>query len=222
MGSSDGQSDEKPVHQVTLQGFSMDVTEVTVAQYQECVSDGGCSPRSDDRAECSPPSSSGDEHPASCVDWSQATSFCSWAGKRLPTEEEWEYAAKGTDGRKFPWGNQAPSAQLLNALGSTEGAWKERAEWAAMFSGSDGYEATAPVESFPAGVSPFGLHDMAGNVREWTSSRYCNYLEACGAEARAIRGGSWKSELVSSARSAFREWGKPSNRYDDVGFRCAR
>ena len=108
MGANDVGDDAKPVHAVSVAAFCMDPTEVTVAAYKGCTS-------------CSAPSTSGactwgvagrDNHPINCVDWNQATAFCSAVGKRLPTEEEWEYAARGTPAWKFPWGNTPPSNQL--------------------------------------------------------------------------------------------------------------
>ncbi|MBI4706179.1 MAG: SUMF1/EgtB/PvdO family nonheme iron enzyme, partial [Deltaproteobacteria bacterium] len=114
MGSNDGGGDEKPVHSVTVAAFEMDPTEVTVAQYRKCVSDGGCSEPSG----CNWEESGRDDHPVNCVDWQQAGAYCAWAGKRLPWEEEWEYAARGTDGRIYPWGNGAPGDQLCWSGGS--------------------------------------------------------------------------------------------------------
>lgn len=141
------------------------------------------------------------QHPINCVDWNHATAFCFWAGKRLPTEEEWEYAARGTDGRRYPWGNADPGGRLC---------WNK----------TDG---TCAVGSYPSGDSPFGVKDLAGNVWEWTDSGYSkDYGKERTFEDRVQRGGSWlySSELI--VRSTHRYGYDPSIRSKDVGFRCAR
>jgi formylglycine-generating enzyme required for sulfatase activity len=155
MGSESIYADEKPVHRVTVAAFSMDVTDVTTAAYGACVRAGKCSePGAGDY--CNWGKGDRQNHPINCVDWNQATAYCAYAGKRLPTEEEWEYAARGTDGRTYPWGNEAPSNQLCWNRGASK-------------------EGTCVVGSHPSGASPFGLQDMAGNVWQWTSSNYCPY-----------------------------------------------
>jgi formylglycine-generating enzyme required for sulfatase activity len=201
MGSKDGRSDEKPVHSVTVAAFEMDRTEVTVAAYQACVRAGRCSP-ADTGGGCNAGVAAKGNHPINCVDFDQAEAFCRWAGKRLPTEEEWEYAAQGTDGRKYPWGNAEPDAQLCWRLTSGAG--------------------TCPVGTYPAGNSPFGLSDMLGNVWEWTASNYSDTYEADRDRAhRVLRGGSWGDDsYVLRATSRFR--GTPSYRFIHFGLRCAR
>jgi formylglycine-generating enzyme required for sulfatase activity len=247
MGSTDGDADEKPVHKVTLSAFLMDKTEVTVAQYAACVKAGACSPASltvqwkevsdADRTFgsqfCNGNKADKQNHPVNCVDWPQAETFCRWRGGRLPTEAEWEYAARGTDGRKFPWGNNEPGPTQLNACGSecTDMLKRQgRGEFKPMYSGSDGWEATSPVGTYPSGGSPYGLLDMAGNVWEWTSDWKGDYPSgdqtnpqgAASGTARVVRGGSWGVDLVALVRVASRYYYDPSNRYDYVGFRCAR
>ena len=239
MGSNDGAADEKPVHSVRVASFEMDLTEVTVAQYAACVSKGGCQPApttidwngiTDEKRRifseaCNGNRSDRQNHPVNCVTWNQANTYCRWAGKRLPTEEEWEYAARGTDGRTYPWGNGAPGPRLLNACGSECVAWaRERGRsWAAMYQADDGWATTAPVGSYPSGDSPFGLHDMAGNVLEWTASRYsADYSKNRTTNAFVARGGRWDDDAPSYVRAANRSGVAPTNRGNDLGFRCAR
>jgi len=247
MGSPDGVGDaeEHPQHEVMLSAYCIDRTEVTVKAYAECVAASGCSAalltvswigypaaavkrdsrfcNRDDRP----------DHPINCVDWNQATAYCAWAGKRLPSEAEWEHAARGSDGRIYPWGNQAPSANRLNACGSecVAMAKRERArDFAKMYDASDRWETTAPVGRFPDGASPFGALDMAGNVWEWTADRSGPYTAAAavdphGAPAgafRVLRGGGWINDDVGQVRAAFRHRHEASVRLNHVGFRCAR
>ncbi len=180
--------------------FSMDKTEVTVTAYDACVSAGGCT-KANMGDDCNEGVSGRGNHPINCVDWDQATKYCASVGKRLPTEEEWQYAAQGDDGREYPWGNAAPSNQLCwDGEGSTLGKGNR--------------QSTCAVGSFPSGNSPFGLSDMSGNVWEWTSSKE--------KDARVRRGGSWDVGSPSDVRAASRIRGAPSNRYGRLGFRCSR
>ncbi len=211
MGSNGGDADEKPVHATTVGAFCMEQTEVTVRAYAACVSAGRCT-AADTGGFCNAGATGRDEHPINCVDWDQATAYCAWKGWRLPTEEEWEYAARGTDGRTYPWGNGGPGAQLCwDGEGNSAGKGNRRS--------------TCVVGSFKAGVSPFGLHDMAGNVWEWTSSAYANEYakpRPTGASApRVSRGGAWNRSSPQGVRAAYRGGSEPSNRYGGLGFRCA-
>ncbi len=240
MGASDGNPDERPVHSVTVPAFEMDLTEVTVRAYQACVAAGRCIPRhavaSDwyvqhggldqwSRA-CNYERPGRALHPMNCVDWSDADSFCRWAGKRLPTEEEWEYAARGPASRKFPWGNDAPTSGRLNACGSECVSWVKQntgLRFRGMFKVSDSWPTTAPVGSFPSGDSPFGLHDMAGNVWEWTATKHCAYdRPGCSAVSRVNRGGCWGDWDPADVSSARRSGSPPSIRDGNLGFRCAK
>ena len=206
MGSNDGGDNEKPVHSVSVRPFCMDRTEVTVAAYRSC---GSCSAPNTTQ-HCNWGQSGRDNHPINCVDWNQATSYCSAVGKRLPTEEEWEYAARGTSGRNYPWGNEAPANQLCwNGEGNDLGKFNR--------------QSTCPVGSYPAGRSPFGLEDMAGNVWEWTSSGYSdNYNATRQNTARVVRGGSWNYDYPTDVRGAYRVRVEVGRRSGDLGFRCAR
>jgi formylglycine-generating enzyme required for sulfatase activity len=198
-----------PEHAVTLSGYCLDKTEVTVKAYEACVTATGCS-ATEASALCN--RADRPDHPINCVDWNQAAAYCKWAGKRLPSEAEWEYAARGTDGREYPWGNERPDAKRMNGSGN-----------------EDGWKATAPVGSFPAGASPFGALDMAGNVSEWTADWFGNYPAAAvtnprGATigtSRMLRGGSWYAGWPQH-RTHQRGWAATSRRGYDIGFRCVR
>jgi len=216
--------DEKPGRFEELPAFRIDVREVSVAQYAKCVAAKACTTDGLEEAFfggkvqpeysefCNWGKKGREKHPINCITWKQAESFCTWAGKRLPTEAEWERAARGTDGRKFPWGNEHPiGLQLANV--ADESARKRFPEWTATRGYNDGYVGTAPVGSFPVGVSPAGTLDMVGNVWEWTAD---------GKDAgRYVRGASWTFD-PRLARLSLRGWSPPDVRAADGGFRCAK
>lgn len=203
MMGSKVQSDERPPHLVAVDAFEIDATEVTVDAYQCCVEAGKCT-RPIPWKTCNFGQPGRENHPINCVAWAHADTFCRWAGKRLPTEEEWEYAATGTDGRTYPWGEAAPDKQLCWGRSITE-------------------DGTCAVGSHPTGESPFGLHDMAGNVWEWTASGFSkSYARKRTGALRVIRGGSWSDVEPSDFRAATRGRWKPTGRVDVIGFRCAR
>jgi formylglycine-generating enzyme required for sulfatase activity len=201
---------ESPRHSVTLDSFWIDRTEVTNAQYARCVADGTC---------ISPPESKSatrdsyygegqfDDYPVMWVSWSDADAYCQWAGGRLPTEAEWEYAARGPDGNVYPWGNDPPDDTLLN------------------YDSID--RDTTEVGSYPDGASWVGALDMAGNVWEWVSDWYAEYAASPAenptgpdtGDEKVLRGGSWNFYPPSS-RSAFRLRLIPINREYDAGLRC--
>ena len=227
----------QPVHEVKVEPFEMDVTEVTVEAFRACVDSGACKAydtanwkgiteanRRKFGAECNWGKSDRDKHPINCVDWDQATAHCKWAGKRLPTEEEWEYAARGTEGRKYPWGSTEPSAKLVNACGLECVARAKRVQSGPgkpLYDEDDGWETTARVGSYSAGATPLGLLDMVGNVEEWTASGYSeNYSKVRSTSQRVIRGDSFSSAAGPSTISRFgRDTG---DRVYNVGFRCVR
>lgn len=245
----DADPDERPLREVTLRAYCMDVTEVTVAQYARCAAEAKdgvtCSPASatvvsralsaDDvlfwSKFCNAGRKDAGDHPVNCLDWKQADTYCRWAGGRLPSEAEWEYAARGQDGRKYPWGNEPPAADRLNACGAEcaeNGAALGRKDKKSMHNGNDGAEATAAVGKYPAGKSPFGVLDMAGNVWEWTADGYAAYDPAltdnpvqAARPARVVRGGHWLNVSQASPRAANRESRPEEKRLEDVGFRCA-
>jgi eukaryotic-like serine/threonine-protein kinase len=213
MGSDTGAPDERPIHRVSGSGFMMDRYEVTNARYAACVKEGACSPpallSSFKRAEYFGVPELAD-YPVIHVSWGQAASFCVWAGGRLPTEAEWERAARGTeDARTYPWGDDAPSCDKAN------------------FAGCVGD--TDRVGRRPAGQSPYGAFDMAGNVWEWTADWYeAGYYsrspdqDPTGPDAgqmKVMRGGCWVSG-ANSLRATCRKAELPGLWAPNVGFRC--
>jgi len=212
MMGADDLTDTKPPHQVTVQAFQMAKTLVTNKQYKACVAAGACTPATDYGEKFS-----GDDHPVVGVDWNQAHAFSSWAGGRLPSEAEWEYAARsaGKDW-KYPWGDAEATCDkaVINVGGY-----------------GCGRNATWPVCSTPAGNTKQGLCDMAGDVWEWVRDWYHDSYkgapadgsawEAPAGSGRVYRGGSWGDEAVS-ARSTVRFGYNPDYRGFGMGFRPAR
>ena len=213
MGSETGAPDERPVHSVAGAGFAMDRYEVTNARYAACVQAG----------ECTPPALTSSftrtayfgaaayaDYPVIHVSWGQAAAFCAWAGGRLPSEAEWERAARGTaDARVYPWGDSRPDcgkANFAGCLGDTDRVGRR-----------------------PAGQSPYGAFDMAGNVWEWTADWYeADYYsrspdrDPAGPDTghlKVMRGGCWVSG-VSSLRTTCRKASLPDAWAPNVGFRC--
>jgi len=209
MGSPDGEGDddEHPQHTVYLDGFWIDQTEVTNARYRQCVEAGDC----EEPAYWDDSDYNASDQPVVGVSWYDADNYCRWAGKRLPTEAEWEKAARGTDGRVYPWGNRAPDCSK------------------AQFSPCPGM--TVPVGSKPAGASPYRALDMAGNVWEWVADWYDSGYYARSPDrnpqgpdsgsARVLRGGSWYGSGWF-VRTADRSSGHTANILNYVGFRCAQ
>jgi formylglycine-generating enzyme required for sulfatase activity len=252
MGTDDKNDEERerPAHQVTLSPYCIDRTEVTVAQYKECSDKGECkrAPRENEwegitaaaRKIYDPLCTVRDpeanaQHPINCIDWELATAFCTARGKRLPTEAEWEFATRGSDGRKYPWGDDVPTTGgRLNACGKECVAWGKKHPdpenpLEAMYPVDDGFPTTAPVGSFPQGDSPFGLHDVVGNVWEWTSDWYGPYGSAAeidprgaaSGKLRILRGGAWNGSDPAWVRPTFRFMAPPALRSHGIGFRCA-
>lgn len=172
----DADRDETPSHIVFIDSFWMDKTEVTNAMYGQCISTGACAPPAQTKFHTMPEYSN---HPVLGVSWEQASAYCHWAGRRLPTEAEWEKAARGTDGRIYPWGNENPSPRLVNF--------------------DHNINETLPVGSFSQGASYYGVLDMAGNAWEWVADGYSaeyyavtpvnNPLNPLPANQRVLRGG---------------------------------
>jgi serine/threonine-protein kinase len=183
--------DENPYRRVGVAAFSIDKTEVTQAAYVACAAAGAC------------PALGGlpaDQVPVHDVTWTAASAYCAWAGKRLPTEAEWEKAARGIDGRVYPWGNQAPTCGQAN-FGTCAGM-------------------LLPVGGRGAGASPYGALDMAGNVAEWVADHYAPDAGASGG-AYVDRGG-WYRSSPSQVRASFREANSADTSLAYLGLRCAK
>lgn len=245
MGSDDGEPAERPIHRVVLSAFSIDRFETTNAEFGAFVSATGYVTDSERsgvgwdwdgkwreikgagwRRPHGPASSilELERHPVVQVSWNDAQAYCRWRGKRLPTEAEWERAARGSGDRTYPWGNEPPryGTRYRASYGSDKCC---RAD------AGDGYFFTAPVGSFPLGRSPFGVEDLAGNVWEWVQDWFDPgfYRQSPAAspvnntmgERRVIRGGGWGNN-PSGLRSTLRHANPPEIGLSMVGFRCAR
>ncbi len=219
MGSDSGYDNEAPVHQVVVAWFEMYRSEVTVGQYRACVNAGTCTAPLDasDYPVCNWGQPARDHHPVTCLDWNQASAYCAWLGGRLPSEAEWEYAARG-GGREvtYPWGDDAPSCSYAVMDYGGAGCGEDRT-WA--------------VCSLPAGNTAHGLCDMAGNVWEWVQDGYHpNYIGAPSDGSaweepddtqRVMRGGDY-GNTAYDLRITVRIYGDPGDLYAGVGFRCVR
>jgi formylglycine-generating enzyme required for sulfatase activity len=246
MGSDEGLPQEKPSHRVELAPFCIDRFEVTTADYKACSDQGRCKRAGitndydgltdKDRKALDPLCNAREPearatHPINCVDWSMADNYCREQKKRLPTEAEWEFSARGPDGRKYPWGDDDPTAGFLNACGKECEVWgkKNGIDTKAMYPADDGFPNTAPVGSFPKGASRYGVEDVVGNVWEWVADWYGPYgredeKDPKGPEAgeqRVIRGGAWNGSYPSWVRPTFRYRNAPPARTHGIGFRCA-
>ena len=225
MGTLGGHRTERPVHRVCLTCFRIDMYEVTVNQYDRCITAGKCTkPRrhkswNPDVKYCNWGAPGRGNHPINCVTYKQAAAYCAWKKMRLPTEAEWEYAARGKTGRQFPWGSQFPTCARAVFVGR-RGAYC-------------GPRGTRPVGSTRKGASAFGLMDMAGNVNEWMQDCYVpRFYKFCRNgckdpimpcrgvnDRRVIRGGGWRgypANMKATRRGHMRETSGDSG----VGFRC--
>jgi len=204
---------ERPAHQVTLtKPYCMDRTEVTLEAMNACQRAGGCDASDSYVATMT---KHYPKHPVDFVNWHDAVAYCTWKGARLPTEAEWEFAARGTDGRLYPWGNEPP----------TDEHWQVRPKGTVW--------KVADVGTHPKGRSAFGVQDMAGNVKEWVADAWGYYdkeprLDPLGAPLpgerenyRTKRGSNWAAPFPDYARATLRYGSPPGERDDQVGFRCA-
>ena len=212
---------------MALDGFRIDRTEVTSRQYRLCMQAGVCDPpeQNDFFADGSYYDNNAyDDYPVVLVSWHQAATYCEWTGGRLPTEAEWEYAARGPEGRVFPWGNEFDGTRL-NYCDTNCEAW---CAWWKDDAYDDGHASVAPVGSYATGASWCGAYDLAGNVWEWvgdwyegySSERQRNPVGPSSGENRVIRGGSWCDCWFYSRGATRGSFGADSQ---DVrfGFRCA-
>jgi len=212
MGSDLGQEDEQPVHRVSVKAFYLDVYETTVSRYAEFLA----SQKPDAPFKWNEATAGAHENkPAAGVNWYDARDYCRWVGKRLPTEAEWEIAARGTEGRIYPWGSAHPTRGHANA-GETR--WR-------------GYNTLSNVGRFELGKTPEGVYDLAGNLWEWVADWYDptyyqfsardNPKGPSAGPLRALRGGAWNNDS-KAIRSSNRAGYAPDARRNDVGFRCAQ
>lgn len=224
---------ERPLHTVSVGAFYMDQHEITQEQYGRFLA---YIEESGDRSMDHPDQPDNLAHrqqyvnesltaptqPAVGINWYDAYAYCNWAGKRLPTEAEWEYAARGPGYRVYPWGDEAPDA---------DGIWRANYR-PPQTSNIDGHQYTAPVGSYPDGVSPFGIMDMAGNAEEWVSDwldvKYYQKTEGAqdpkgplGGTNKVIKGGSYGSDGYH-IRIATRLYGAPHPKSEMIGIRCAQ
>ena len=243
MGSDDSEpKDEKPAHRVCLKSFRMDSTEVTVDAYARCVNAGTCKVAHFNDGTCFNYNLTtnkweqvvidrkfqGGDQPVSCVNWSQAQTYCNWAGKRLPTEAEFEFASRAGTSTRFPWGNsEVASCRYSNGGDST--ILSTGVHWNNSIECQDGYgDVTSPVASFQP--NSWGLYDMTGNVWEWNADYYSDtYYQQSPVhdpkgpeqgEKRSLRGGAWNS-LIDGLRAARRYGDGTGVLGPNVGFRCA-
>jgi formylglycine-generating enzyme required for sulfatase activity len=212
--------DEEPPHIINLDAYWMDKTEVTNGMYARCTAARKCQPLSNNKSFTHDSYYDNPQYvdfPVIWADWNDAHAYCEWAGVRLPTEAEWEKAARGIDGRFYPWGNAAPTCALANFWGKAGACVGD----------------TSEAGSYLSGASPYGVLDMAGNVWEWVNDWYdSNYyavlsdgvLNPAGpasGDFRVLRGGSWYQSEVSLL-SSLRTWSTPDASYLNWGFRCSR
>jgi len=216
-GVYDCSKDELPLHTVYLDAYYIDKTEVSNAQYEQCVADGACDAPNDKSSYSQSAyygNTSYDNYPVINVSWEDASKYCSWAGRELPTEAQWEKAARGESVRAYPWGDASPTCDLLNGY-------------------VDGYCVgdTTAVGSYAGGASPYGVLDMAGNVWEWVQDwydgdyyssleKFINPTGPSTGTSRVIRGGGFNFG-EDGLRSAVRYFSNPGNWGYDIGFRCA-
>ena len=223
MGSNEGLPAERPEHVVTLDAYAIDRYEVSPRLYRRFLQEAqrDAPPTWDDEA-----AETVGDRPAIGVSWADASAYCTWAGKRLPTEAEWEKGARGTDGRRYPWGPMQPFVDIANY---NRGVWvSEAVTLVNVTGGVEGMSVRHGLKE--GGRSPYGLHHMAGNAAEWVGDWYDREYYAkspdknptgpAKGEKKVIRGGSW-SDLPVALRSSARVSAEPDFQDRAIGFRCA-
>ncbi|MBI5525303.1 MAG: SUMF1/EgtB/PvdO family nonheme iron enzyme [Deltaproteobacteria bacterium] len=212
---SECQSSENPYHQVTVPAFKIDKYAVTTIEYKACVDATVC-PFAFNGGGCNQGIAGKEDHPINCINWTSARAYCWWAGKRLPSESEWEKATRGFDGRKYPWGNDSLDC--------------DHAVWNGAACGNSG---TATVGSKPKGVSPYGMLDAVGNVVNWVQDNThpdyngaptngSAWLDNPEGGNRVVRGAGFYINTTHRLRASSRNNNDQANAYDISGFRCAK
>jgi formylglycine-generating enzyme required for sulfatase activity len=239
----------RPAHPVKVSAYCIDIDEVTVDEYRNCSVTGKCKrayrdstwPQggSDDKEWraamdvhselCNEQYEDRGDHPINCVDWNQARAFCRRRGGDLPTEAQWEFAARGSDGRVYSWGDAEPTPAHMNGAGPEYVQWRKSKglpEHGVLYDAEDGFVGTAPVGSFAEGATQYGLRDIAGNVFEWTLDEFRGYDNGeadsgGGPTKRVIRGGAFNSFEPQFADPALRFPQDEDAHNHGIGFRCA-
>jgi eukaryotic-like serine/threonine-protein kinase len=247
-GNPKDEENEHPQHPVILSPFCMDIFEVTTEDYLKCSTNGKCARASNTNINAGISEGARPVYdtvcsmnnlvkrakfPINCVTWEMANGYCAEQKKRLPSEAEWEFAARGQDGRRYPWGDEPPSTKRMNACGQECVLWgiKNHTPLKSMYPENDGFENLAPVGSFPAGKSLYGVQDTMGNVSEWVNDWYAPYTKTAkpvldpqgpktGTE-RVIRGGAWNGSDDAWLRPTHRFKKTPDAQSHGIGFRCA-
>jgi formylglycine-generating enzyme required for sulfatase activity len=224
MGNAKERRGDGPQHEVELGAFSIDRAEVTVAAYAICVAAGACTPAATGRF-CNAGQKGREDHPINCVTWKQAEAYCSFVKKRLPTEAEWERAARGTDGRRFAWGDAWPPPKGAGNF-SDRAAREAEPEWHVVPDFDDGHAQTAPV------APKDGLTDFAGNVQEWVADWYdartyprrkrSDPKGPAAGKARVVRGGSFGHARPEDLEVTNRGFYFEDYESAHIGFRCAK
>jgi formylglycine-generating enzyme required for sulfatase activity len=244
----------RPAHPAEVAAFCMDLREVSLGDYRQCSTKGECkrayresewpqgsTPEADWKLQmkahselCNEAADDRDTHPVNCVDWAQAQKYCEWRGGTLPTEAQWEFAARGSDGRVYSWGDALPSRAHMNGAGPEYVAWrasKGLPSHATLYPEDDGFVGTAPVGSLKDGATQHGLFDMAGNVFEWTADEFTPYpskdgtpaaAPPAGTKRRVIRGGAFNSFQPQFADPALRFPQAEDAHTHGIGFRCVQ
>jgi eukaryotic-like serine/threonine-protein kinase len=242
----------RPAHAVSVDSFCLDTREISAEAFALCTARGECdaahrqasattaelaasnAPSAEQNNQCNTGKTDRLNHPQNCVSFHQAARYCAAQGARLPSEAEWEFAARGIENRLFPWGNAQPSADHVNACGKECARWHGQAEvdgehHALMYDEDDGYTGSAPIGSYPLGSTPDGVLDLIGNVFEWTAGGLYAYdrnarinpVGPLDGESHVIRGGNFNSGITEFSDPALR-FAMEANSYSHgVGFRCA-